>query len=71
MAKPNPMGGTFAERTAAAEGKSSFDAPKVDLPGEFANSTFAERTKTNKKAVDAEDDGAENKAVAKKSAAKK
>jgi hypothetical protein len=69
MAKPNPMGGTFAERTAAAEGKSSFDAPEVVLPGEFENSTFAERAKAAAKNVDAE--SVEDKAVAKKTTSRK
>lgn len=50
MSKPNPMGGTFAERKAAAEGKSSFDAPAVDVPGEVANTTFAERAAAREKA---------------------
>lgn len=74
MTKPNPMGSTFAERAAAAAGESSFTAPETDPQKAPPNTTFAERAKaakkTSSKAV-SEDDGAENKAVAKKSASKK
>lgn len=74
MSKPNPMGGTFAERAAAREGK-SFDAPKVEKPEDVVNTTFAERAKSGKKAsskaVDNDAEGAENKAVAKKATARK
>lgn len=73
MTKPNPMGSTFAERAAAAAGKASFTAPDTDPEKAPDNTTFAERAqaakKTSSKAVD--EDGAENKAVAKKSASKK
>ena len=73
MAKPNPMGATFAERAAAASGKDSFKDPTPKAEDAEPNSTFAERAKaakkTSSKAVDS--DGAENKAVAKKTAAKK
>lgn len=69
MPKPSPTGSTFAERAAAAAGKESFVAPNPDPQAPAENSTFAERAGKGKKAVS--DDGAENKAVAKKSAAKK
>lgn len=71
MAKPDPMGATFAERKAAAEGKASYDDPTPDAPGAEDNTSFADRAKAAKKA-DAKqvESGAENKAV-KKSAAKR
>jgi hypothetical protein len=73
MSKPNPMGGTFAERTAAREGKASFNDPTPNPANEFENTTFAERAKAAKKTASkaVESDGAENKAVAKKTASKK
>lgn len=70
MTKPNPMGGSFAERKAAREGSKSFDAPKVEKPEDYVNTTFAERAKagekSERKAVDSDAEGAENKAVASK-----
>jgi hypothetical protein len=73
MAKPNPAGATFAERAAAADGKASFTDPTPKPEDAADNTTFAERAKaakkTSSKAVAS--DGAENKAVAKKSARKK
>jgi hypothetical protein len=73
MAKPNPAGATFAERAAAAAGKSSFTDPTPKPEDVEENATFAERAKaakkTSSKAVSS--DSAENKAVAKKSASKK
>lgn len=43
--KPNPMGTTFAERTAAARGDTSFDPPVADEATPVPNTTFAERAK--------------------------
>ena len=83
MPKPSPDGATFAERAAAARGDKDFTPLKVKVQ---KNSTFGSRAKgsdpvdvepepnssfSDRKAVDAEDDGAENKAVAKKAASKK
>lgn len=61
--KPNRMGATFAERKAAREGE---DFESTPAP-ETGNTTFAERGgKSNAKAVDAETDEVEDKAVAPK-----
>lgn len=72
MGKPNPMGSTFAERKAAAEGKASFTDPTPDPADEAENTSFADRAKAAKKASSkaVDSDGAEDKSV-KKSAAKK
>lgn len=43
MAKPNPMGATFAERAAAARGVDDFEAPSLAAPSAVPNSTFATR----------------------------
>lgn len=73
MAKPDPMGATFAERKAAAEGKATFSDPTPDAPGADENTTFADRAKAASKATtkQVEDDGAENKAVKKTAARRK
>lgn len=42
MAKPNPMGATFAERAAAARGDENFEAPAPSTAA-LPNSTFASR----------------------------
>jgi hypothetical protein len=77
MAKPNPMGATFAERAAASQGQSTFTDP-TPKPGEAApNTTFAERAKAGTKQVKSSEnkavqaDDAEEKKPAKKTAAKK
>lgn len=76
MAKPNPMGATFAERAAAAAGEKDFKDPTPASTDAQENTSFAERAKaakkTSSKAVDTDD--AENKSVksaTKKTAAKK
>lgn len=43
MAKPNPMGRTFAERAAAARGDEDFTSPERDAPTSVPNSTFGSR----------------------------
>lgn len=73
MAKPDPMGATFAERAAAAAGQSSFTDPRQDPAEAEDNSTFGSRAPTKKassKAVKSDD--AEDKAVSSgRSSAKK
>lgn len=69
---PSAMGGTFAERAAAAAGKKSYKDPSSAPVEPVENSTFATRRKaaTSSKAVASSDEGTEDKAV-KRSAAKK
>ena len=73
MSKPTLMGATFAERKAAAEGKSTFVDPTPAAGEADENTTFADRAKAGKKASakQVDSDAAENKAVAKKATSRK
>ena len=62
---PSSMGGTFAERAAAAQGKKTFKDPREDAPEVVENTTFGSR---GSKAVASET--AEDKSV-KRSSSKK
>ena len=71
MGKPNPMGATFAERTAAARGDKDFADPTPAAPEAAENTSFAQRAKAAVKAVKGDDDKVEDKAVKKAAASKK
>lgn len=70
MAKPNPMGSSFAERAAAARGDEDWAPPEDESAEPAPNTTFAERAGAEAKVVTAEDEKSEGKAP-KKRAAKK
>lgn len=73
MTQLDPNGGTFAERSAAAAGETTFVDPTPDADKATENSTFAERAAARKsrKAVDGGSDAVEDKAVSKSRTAKK
>lgn len=68
--EPDRMGSTFAERKAAREG-GEFTPPEPAEVRGSSNTTFAERAGRSEKAVDAETDEVEDKAVSAKKTSRK